>query len=46
MRATSGYRVHLHNGWLIDLAAEGIGRWALRTRLSCGVLGPYRVALQ
>ncbi len=24
MRATRGYRVHLHNGWLIDLEAEGM----------------------
>ncbi len=24
MRPTRGYRVHLHNGWLIDLQAEGM----------------------
>ncbi len=31
MCATRGYRVHLHNGWLIDLQAEGI--WPMGTQL-------------
>jgi hypothetical protein len=31
MRSTRGYRVHLHNGWLIDLQAEGM--WPMGTQL-------------
>ncbi len=31
MRATRGYRVHLHDGWLIDLEAEGM--WPMGTQL-------------
>lgn len=31
MRPTRGYRVHLRNGWLIDLEAEGM--WPMGTQL-------------
>ena len=31
IRPTRGYRVHLHNGWLIDLQAEGM--WPTGTQL-------------
>ena len=44
MRPTHGYRVHLHNGWLIDLQAEGM--WPMGTRLEFTVttlvIGPPR----
>ena len=38
VRPTRGYRVHLHNGWLMELQAEGM--WPMGTQLEFTVTTP------